>query len=75
MDIEKKMQLIAELLEQDVSMISPTTGLSEMEYWDSMAALSLIVLLEENFGRTDISSDKINAMFTVQNILDVMEEI
>jgi len=75
MDIEEKMKLIAELLEEDVSEISNTTKLSEMDYWDSMAALSLIVLLEENFGRTDISSDKISAMFTVQNILDVMEEI
>jgi acyl carrier protein len=56
MDIEEKMCLIAELLEEEVTVISPTTELSAMDYWDSMAALSLIVLLEENFGRTDITT-------------------
>ena len=75
MDIEGKMCLIAELLEEEVSVISPATELAAMDYWDSMAALSLIVLLEENFGRTDISSDKIKTMTTVQHILDVMEKI
>ena len=75
MDIQKKMRLIAELLEEEVSEISPATELAAMDYWDSMAALSLIVLLEENFGRTDISSDKIKTMTSVQDILDVMEKI
>ena len=75
MNIEEKMSMIAELLEEEVSAISSATELTAMDYWDSMAALSLIVLLEENFGRTDISSDKIKTMTTVQHILDVMEEI
>lgn len=75
MNIEEKMSMIAELLEEEVSAISSATELTAMDYWDSMAALSLIVLLEENFGRTDISSDKIKTMTTVQHILDVMEKI
>jgi acyl carrier protein len=51
MDNSKIIILIAEMLEIDSSKLTPETKLSELNQWDSMAKLSLIVLLSDNFGK------------------------
>ena len=75
MGLDEKMVLIAELLEVEVTEINTDTELGAMEYWDSMAALSLIVLLEDNFNRTDVTSDKIKSLNTIQDVLSLMEVV
>ena len=43
-----------------------------MDEWDSIAALSLIVMLDEEFEKT-ITGDEIRALVTVNDILAYME--
>lgn len=74
MDIAEKTRLLADMLEVDVSEIDAGTQLDSLATWDSMAALSLIVLLEEHFGRADIDGNQIKHMKTVGDIFKVMEK-
>lgn len=73
MDIIEKTQLLAEMLEVSASSINAATLLDSIPTWDSMAALSLIILLEENFGRMDIDGSQLKNMKTVEDIFNVME--
>ena len=48
------------------------TWIADIDEFDSIAKLSLIVLMDDEFGKT-IKSDDIKALVTVQDILDIME--
>ena len=72
MDINKKMTLIAELLELEVSDFTPETKLEELEEWDSLAAISYVVMMDEHFGVTANPND-IRNFKTIQDILDSMK--
>jgi acyl carrier protein len=74
MDEVKKINLLAEMLEVNVSEINADTLLDSIATWDSMAALSLIALLEENFNRSDIDGREISQMQKIQDVLNVMEK-
>lgn len=71
MDLKKKMRLIEEMLEVEKGSLNSETLLEDIEEWDSMAALSLIVLLEENFNKI-ILGKEIRALKTVGDILKTM---
>ena len=73
MNYHQKIEALAELLEVGVDEISIDTHLDTMNNWDSMGKLSLILLLEESFNRTDIESAKINSLKTIKDVLAVME--
>ena len=72
MDTNEKMALIAELLELEVSDFTPETKLEELEEWDSLAAISYVVMMDENFGVTANPND-IRNFKTIQDILDSMK--
>ncbi len=72
MDMKEKMALIAEALDMEEDALSPDTILGDLEEWDSISALSLIVMLDEQFDRT-ISGDEIKALDTVNDILAYMQ--
>nr|WP_315018195.1 acyl carrier protein [uncultured Campylobacter sp.] len=72
MDINEKMALIAELLELEVSDFTPETKLEELEEWDSLAAISYVVMMDEHFGVTANPND-IRNFKTIQDILDSMK--
>jgi acyl carrier protein len=74
MDVIEKTVLLAEMFEVDVSQINGDTILESIPTWDSMAVLSLIALLEENFGRTDIDGREISQMKFIKDIFKVMEK-
>lgn len=67
MDVQEKIALIAEVLGADN--ISATTKLADLENWDSMGKLSLIVLCDDEFGKK-LTSDEMKGFATVQDILD-----
>ena len=73
MNYHQKIEALAELLEVGVDEISIDTHLDTMNNWDSMGKLSLILLLEESFNRTDIESAKINSLKTIKDVLAMME--
>ena len=68
---DKKLTLIAELLEEES--VNSSDSLSSFPLWDSMTSLSLIVLLEEQFNKTDIDADTLSELKTVDDILKLME--
>lgn len=72
MDTNGKMALIAELLELEVSDFTPETKLEELEEWDSLAAISYVVMMDEHFGVTANPND-IRNFKTIQDILDSMK--
>jgi len=74
MNVDKKTSLLAEMFEVDASEINSDTLLESIPTWDSMAVLSLIALLEEYFGRSDIDGQEISQFKTIEDIFKVMEK-
>lgn len=73
MDIKKKFALLEEIMELDEGALTPEMNLDDIEEWDSLAALSYVVMMEDEFKKK-ISGKEIRAFKTVQDILDTMEE-
>ena len=48
---QEKLVCIAESVEMEVEEIKPDTVLAELENWDSVAVLSIIAVINENFNR------------------------
>ena len=71
MELKEKIALIEEVLDVEEGSLSPETLLSDIDEWDSIAALSLIVMLDENFEKT-VSGAEIKAMESVKDILAYM---
>ncbi len=72
MTTEEKIAMLEEAFEMDEGSLSPEMALADIDEFDSIAKLSLIVLMDDEFGKT-IKSDDIKALVTVQDILDIME--
>jgi len=72
MDKNKKMEMLKELFEMEDEVLTTEMELSNMECWNSMTKLSLIVLMDDEFGKK-ISGEQIKGFKTVQDILNYME--
>lgn len=72
MELKEKLTLLEETLDTDEGVLTPETLLSDVDEWDSIAALSLIVMLDEEFEKT-ISGEEIKALVTVNDILAYMQ--
>lgn len=72
MELTKKLALIEEALDVEEGSLTPETPLDGVEEWDSIAMLSLIAMLDEEFGKT-ISGKELKALKTVADILAHME--
>jgi acyl carrier protein len=70
--LDKKQFLdeFADMLGVGVADLTPSTQLSSLENWDSVAYLSTMVLLDEKVG-VAISPDDLTSARTVQDILNV----
>lgn len=68
---EEKMRLIEETLELDANSLTEETVLADVEEYDSMAKLSLIVLCDDEFGKK-LSGEELRSFKTVKDILDFM---
>ncbi len=72
MSNQEKIALLEDMLELDEGTLKPEMELSEVDNWDSMAKLSLIVLMDEECGKT-LKTDDIKKFNTVQDIMDYMD--
>jgi len=68
---EEKIALLEDMLELDANTLTPETVLSEVDEYDSMAKLSLIVLMDEECGKK-LTGEQIRAFKTVQDVLEFM---
>lgn len=68
---EEKIALLEDMLELDANTLTPETVLAEVDEYDSMAKLSLIVLMDEECGKK-LTGEQIRAFKTVQDVLEFM---
>ena len=66
-----EIRLLEETFEMDENTLSEETLLDDVVEYDSMSKLSLIVLLDEEFGKK-LTGEQINEFKTVKDILDFM---
>ena len=71
MTTERKLELLEDMMELDSGTLKPDTVLTDVEEWDSMAMLSLIVLVDDECGKS-LTSKEIKGFVTVQDILNYM---
>ena len=72
MDITKKLSLLENILDVEEGSLKPDQILKDMDEWDSLAALSVVVMVKDEFDKK-LSGDQVRAFKTVQDILDVMQ--
>ena len=70
--LKEKLALLEETFDVDEGTLAPDMSLDEIEEYDSMTKLSLIVMVEEEFGKK-LSGEDIKGFQTVQDILNVMQ--
>ena len=68
---EEKIALLEETLEMDEGTLTPETVLSNIEQYDSMAKLSLIVMMDDECNKK-LTGEQIREFKTVKDILDFM---
>lgn len=69
----ERIALLEETLDLDEGTLTPETVLDDVDEYDSMAKLSLIVMMDEEFGVT-LTGKQVKEFQTVADILAVMEK-
>lgn len=69
---KEKMALLEEMLELEEGELKADMHLDEIDEYNSLTKMSLIVLMSDEFSK-DLTGDQIRAFSTVQDILDYME--
>lgn len=69
---EEKIAMLEDMLELDGGSLKPETELDCIDEYDSMAKLSLIVLMDDEFEKR-LTGEMIRKFKTVQDILDFMD--
>ena len=69
----EKLALLEDMLELDEGDLAADMVLEDIDEYDSMSKLSLIVLMEDEFG-VKLTSDMIKGFETVGDILAVMNK-
>lgn len=72
MNTNEKIALLAETLDLDEDLLKADTLLTDLDEYDSMAKLSLIVMFDEQFGKK-VDADTVKGFETVGDILNLME--
>lgn len=68
---EEKITMLEDLLELDGGSLKPEMELKEIAEYDSMAKLSLIVMMDEEVGKK-LTGEDIQSFNTVQDVLNFM---
>ena len=71
MTVEKKLELIADILDIDAKELTPETEIASLD-WDSVAILSFIAMMDEEFGK-EVKGAQIKKFVTIQDALNIME--
>lgn len=73
MSEKEKLAMLEETLDLEEGTLAADTVLSDLDEYDSMAKLSLIVLMDDEFG-VKVTGDMIKGFKTVADILAVMNK-
>lgn len=69
---EKKIELIAEVMDVDPEKLTPETVLETMEEWDSIALISFIAMMDDEFEKI-VKGSEIKEKKTVADLMAMME--
>ena len=69
----KKMELIAEVLEVEVEGLTPETKLGDLDEWDSIALISFIAMMDDEVDKI-IKGSVVKEQKTVADLMAMMEE-
>lgn len=72
MDTQEKLAALEDIMELDEGTLTPDMELDDIDDWDSLSALSFVVLLGDEFNRK-VTGQQIRSFTTIQDLLDVME--
>lgn len=72
MNNKEKMELVADILELEPDDFNPESILEDIEEWDSLAVISYIVMMKEQFGK-QVKPDEIRGFKKIQDILNTMQ--
>lgn len=72
MTLQEKLELLEETMDVEEGALTKETVLADLDEWDSMTKLSIIVMMDDEFGKT-IKADDIKRFVTVNDILNCME--
>jgi len=67
----EKLAMLEDMMDLNEGELEADMCLDDVEGWDSMAKLSLIVLMDDEFGRV-ITAEQIRSLKNVKDILDLM---
>ena len=68
---EEKIAMLEDMLELDGGSLKPEMNLEDIEEYDSMAKLSLIVMMDDEFSKK-LTGEQIREFKTVNDILNYM---
>ena len=71
---QEKLVLLEDIFEIDPGQLKEETVLDGLENWDSMTKLSLIVLMDDKFGKK-VAGKEIEGLKTVRDILEIMTKV
>lgn len=69
---QEKLEKLAEIMDLEVEEIDENGVLADIDEWDSVASLSFIAMMDEEFGKA-VKGAEIKQFVTVQDVLDAME--
>ncbi len=70
---EKKIELLAELMDVDSETLTPDTVLKGMPEWDSIALISFIAMMDEEFNKV-VKGAEVKEQKTVADLMAMMVE-
>ena len=69
--LERVRYIVAEITEVEVERITLQSAPANLEEWDSLAQVNIVISLEQEFGR-QFSPDQIERMVSVEKIVEVL---
>ncbi len=70
---DKLKEILEDIFEESIEDISSTENFSELDNWDSLTYVSLIVSLQKNFSIT-LTKDEIQKISSTNGILEIFKD-
>jgi acyl carrier protein len=68
--LERVRNIVAEITEVEVERVTSQSSPANLEEWDSLAQVNIVLSLEQEFGR-QFSPDQIERMVSVEKIVEI----
>lgn len=72
MQEQEKLALIADMMELEAEKLSKDTELKSLDEWDSLAVLSFVAMMDEEFGK-NINGCQVRGCKTIADLMAMMD--